>query len=154
MLIERSIFLPCPVSRCVAEVMTPRLLSYVASPMVSFVPLNPTEWPQQWEEKKYLVGMRLFGFIPLGSQTVNISVPSQGSQHLELRDNGYSGFIPKWDHLITIKGVEGGTLYTDRVEVQARLFTPFVWVFAWLFYRHRQRRWQKLVAGGFSYGQP
>lgn len=68
-----------------------------------------------------------------------------------LRDNGYSRLIPKWDHLITIRAAEGGCLYTDRVEIHAGVFTPFVWSFAWLFYRHRQRRWVHLVNNGFAY---
>ena len=68
------------------------------------------------------------------------------------RDAGHSALIPVWDHLITIEPVAAGVLYRDQVEVRARVLTPFIWLFAQVFYRHRQRRWRKLVASGFDYG--
>jgi len=133
---------------------TSRLLQYVASPLVAFVPVSPPALPEQWEEQKYVVRLRLFGFIPFGRQTINISVPSRSDSHIELRDNGYGSLISKWDHLITIRSADGGCVYSDRVEVKAGVLTPFVWAFAWLFYRHRQRRWQRLVSSAFEYKKP
>jgi len=47
-----------------------------------------------------------------------------------LRDNGYSPLITKWDHVITAQEVSGGTLYRDRVTIEAGILTPFVWLFA------------------------
>lgn len=154
MLVERSTFLPCPPKQCFEEVRTSRLLQYVARPLVKFVPVDPPVLPKQWEEKKYLVRLRILGVIPFGCQTINISVPSRSDAHFELRDNGYSSLIPKWDHLITIRAAEGGCVYSDRVEIRAGVLTPFVWSFAWLFYRHRQRRWVRLVNNGFEYKSP
>lgn len=72
---------------------------------------------------------------------------------MELRDDGRGTLATKWDHLITIQASEQGS-YTDRVEVRAGVLTPFVWLFSWFFYRHRQRRWQRLIANGFAYGEP
>lgn len=69
-----------------------------------------------------------------------------------LGDNGYSPLISKWDHLITAQEVNGGTLYRDSVTIKAGVLTPFVWLFARLFYAHRQRRWATLAANGFNYG--
>ena len=46
---------------------------------------------------------------------------------------------------------DGRTRYTDSVEVRAGLLTPLVWAFATAFYRHRQRRWRRLVRRGFRY---
>ena len=92
--------------------------------------------------------------FPLGRQTIAISIPLRGDSHIELRDNGFSGLISRWDHLITIRSVVGGCVYSDRVEINAGVLTPFVWVFAWLFYRHRQRRWQRLVKDAFRYERP
>jgi hypothetical protein len=43
-------------------------------------------------------------------------------------------------------------LSRDTVEVRAGVLTPFIWLFAQLFYRHRQRRWRALVARRFAYG--
>ena len=61
--------------------------------------------------------------------------------------------IRRWDHLITIEPAgPRRTRYTDWVEAEAGLLTPLVWAFARVFYAHRQRRWQRLVAHGFRYG--
>jgi hypothetical protein len=69
-----------------------------------------------------------------------------------VRDNGHGDLPRKWDHRITlVPQPGGGTLYTDRVEVGAGVLTPFVWLFAGMFYRHRQRRWRRLVENDFDY---
>lgn len=151
MKIERSSLLSCSVEQCLQQARSPRLLEHVASPLVTFEPLNPSVFPEKWQEQAYLVRLRLFGFIPFGQQTINISISAQTLDSIELRDNGHGSLIAKWDHRIIIRSADGGTLYTDRVEIQAGLLTPFVWAFAWLFYRHRQRRWQQLVGTDFSY---
>ncbi|NBB24765.1 DUF3703 domain-containing protein [Porphyrobacter sp. SLTP] len=39
----------------------------------------------------------------------------------------------------------GGTHYSDEVEVSAGALTPFIWAFAQIFYWHRQRRWRGLA---------
>ena len=55
--------------------------------------------------------------------------------------------IRKWDHWITVApNPDGSTDYRDEVEISAGVLTPFVWIFAQLFYRHRQRRWRGLAA--------
>jgi hypothetical protein len=68
-----------------------------------------------------------------------------------IRDNGHSMLINRWDHRITLEPSGVGTLYRDHVIIEAGVFTIFIWAFAQLFYRHRQRRWRKLVANGLSY---
>lgn len=134
--------------------MTPKLLHYVARPMVAFITVSSPALPERWKEGKYVVGLRLFGFIPLGHQTIVMSVPSRSGSHIELRDNGYSSLPSRWDHLIAIRSAEGGCVYSDLVEVKAGVLTPFVWVFAWLYYRRRQRRWLRLVNNAYKYDRP
>jgi hypothetical protein len=156
MQIERSIVLPCSAERCFSEVQTPRLLLYVARPVLRFVPLESTSFPERWEQREYVVAVRLLGVVPIGKQLVNISGRDRSSEkgrfYVELRDNGRGTLMSKWDHLITIEARPEGCRYTDRVEIQAGFLTPFVWLFAWFFYRHRQNRWRRLVANNFAYG--
>lgn len=99
--------------------------------------------------------MRLFAFIPIGKQWIRITTQDLSNQsghfHVELRDNGSSALISTWDHRILIEETKEGCRYTDKIEIKAGLLTPFVAAFAWLFYRHRQKRWQRLVANGFQY---
>jgi hypothetical protein len=155
MYIERTVHLSCTPEQCFAEVLTPRLMLHIASPLVHFSPIEPKVLPERWEQKEYLISVRLFKFLPIGRQWVNISGQDRSSEvgHfcMKLRDNGRGTLMSKWDHLITIESSGQGCSYTDRVEVKASLLTPFVWLFAWFFYRHRQRRWQRLVANGFAY---
>ena len=156
MRIERSVLLPCAPQRCFEAVQTPRLLEYVAKPMLRFVPLAPSTWPVRWESRAYLVAVRFLGLLPIGRQWVNISWRDRSQEfghfYVELRDDGRGTLMSKWDHLITIEACGEGSRYTDCVEVQAGLLTPLVWLFAWCFYRHRQRRWHKLVVNGFDFG--
>ena len=39
------------------------------------------------------------------------------------------------------------------LSFRAGVLTPFIWLFAQLFYRHRQSRWRRLVANGFDYAR-
>jgi hypothetical protein len=122
----------------------------VAAPLIKMRPSQPTELPEIWSEGTYSVFMYLFGFIPFGKQAMVVSFPEYKDGFC-LCDNGYGTFIRKWDHLVTIEGTGDGTLYRDRLTVEAGILTPFVWGFSQLFFRHRQRRWRKLVARSFEY---
>lgn len=158
MLVERSVLLACSPQQCFAEVQTPRLMLHIASPLVRFMPIEPQTLPERWEQKEYLFSVRLFGFLPMGRQWVNLSARDRSNEsgrfYMELRDNGRGTLMSKWDHRLTIQTSGQGCHYTDRVEVKAGILTPLVWLFAWFFYRHRQRRWQRLAANSFAYRQP
>ncbi len=150
MIVNLSTFLAAEPREVEAHLRTSRLLIYIASPLVKFTPYGATQLPERWEEGTYWVSLRLLGFIPLGKQAVVISYPESPGSFC-LRDNGHGTLIKKWDHQITVDPSETGTLYRDQVTIEAGIFTFFIWAFAQLFYRHRQRRWRKLVASGFSY---
>jgi len=57
-----------------------------------------------------------------------------------------SGLLARmWNHDISFREVGPGKVsYTDEIEIQAGCLTPAIWLFAHLFYRHRQRRWKVL----------
>jgi Protein of unknown function (DUF3703) len=131
-----------------AEVQTAALLVHVAWPLVRFVPIGETPLDEFKLGGRYQVTLRLFGFLPFGRQWIvtSLHVPETGTWPKKLRDNGYSALINKWDHWITVApDGDGSTYYTDAVEIGAGLMTPFVWLFAQIFYRHRQRRWRALA---------
>ncbi len=137
-----STVLTAPVERVWSLLETPDLLAHVARPLVTFEPLDPPALPERWVDGPYRVRMRVFGVVPI-EHTIVIS---RDDAARSIRDNGHGRLVPTWDHLITIAPLEGAaTRYTDRLEVRAGALTPFVWAFAWLFYRHRQRRWRRLV---------
>ena len=152
MLVDISTYLPCNPNDAIEHVNSPRLLVYVAKPLVKFVPIEPLQLPLAWTDGTYWVSLHLFGVIPLGRQAVVISHPS--SAIFTLRDNGHSALIRKWDHVITIEPSGNGTLYRDQVTIHAGMLAPFIWLFAQLFFHHRQMRWRKLARDRFSYGNP
>lgn len=155
MKVALSTTLDAPAVRVWQEVRTTRLLAYVAAPLQVFEPLEPPELPEVWSDGAYRVRLKLLGVLPVGTQCIVISFPAgdlPGHGRFELRDNGYGSLAKRWDHRIVVQALpDGRTRYTDSVEVRAGLLTPLVWAFATAFYRHRQRRWRRLVRRGFRY---
>ena len=138
------------------ELQRPALLEYVAAPLVAFDPVDLEAFPQRWEEDEYRVAMLLFGVIPLGEQTIDVSRQrvddTEGNQSYQLRDGGTGKLVSVWDHLISVRETpDNKTVYTDEVDVEAGVLTPLVFLFAVVFYRHRHRRWRKLVENNFEY---
>jgi hypothetical protein len=129
-------------------VQTPRLLDFVAAPLMRFEYLEPLR-PRRFEAGgRCLARLRIFGIVPFGTQWIVTSLdePAEGAWPRRLRDDGHGALIAMWDHWITVApDIGGGTRYTDELEVRAGALTPFVWAFAQVFYRHRQRRWRKLA---------
>jgi hypothetical protein len=150
MIVDISMILECGIDEAVPHVKTPRLLEFVAAPLIRFVPVNPPVFPEVWSVGEYSVALRLFGVVPFGKQAIVISMPSTETG-FTVHDAGHSALINTWDHLITITPHGSGCHYRDRVEVRAGVLTPFVWLFAQMFCRHRQRRWWVLVARNFAY---
>jgi hypothetical protein len=151
MRITQTTLLAISAEEAFRHVRTSALLEYVAAPVMRFTLLEPAALPTEWEEARYKVGLRLFGFLPIGHQWIVTSAPNGEKPPLILRDNGHSPMIRKWDHWIFIEPLSASSCrYIDRVNVEAGILTPGVWLFAKLFYAHRQRRWQKLVALNFA----
>jgi hypothetical protein len=150
MIVDISTILECTIDEAVTHVKTPRLLEFVAAPLVRFVPVSPPVFPDLWSAGEYSVALRLFGVVPFGKQAIVISMPPTETG-FTVRDAGHSALINTWDHFIIITPHGYRCHYRDRVEVRAGLLTPFIWLFAQFFYRHRQRRWRALVAKNFDY---
>lgn len=138
--------LPMVAQDVLARLRTPDLLGFVAAPLVRFKPLDPPQFPSEWTEGKFLVAARLFGLVPLGRQTIDISFDGLSNDRYAVRDNGYGDLARRWDHRIEVIDLGSGqTRYRDTVDVEAGVLTPLVWLFARLFYSHRQRRWRQLA---------
>ncbi len=150
MYLELDSRLPCSFERAVAEVKQPRLLIHIARPMVHFTPCDGTVIPEQWRERTYWFQLKLLGVLPFGKQAVRISFEEQPGRFM-VRDNGFSALIRKWDHRITITDSDGAVIYRDQLELDAGILTPLVWLFARVFYGHRQSRWRKLAEAQFDY---
>jgi hypothetical protein len=145
--VQLSTKLPITAEEAAALVAIPALLNHIAAPLLRFVALDPPALPDVWGERRYHVRVLLGGLLPLGRQWIDISRHSGPAGGFRMRDNGSGDLARRWDHWITITpDAAGGCTYTDDVEIEAGLLTPFVWSFAKLFYAHRQRRWRVLAA--------
>ena len=122
----------------------PETLMHVAWPLLRFVPTEPL--PRRWREGGvYAVKVRLGGVLPIGRQEIRVSSGVEGDERW-LRDDGRGSLVRRWDHRVRVApSPDGGTRYTDEIDVEAGALTPVVRAFAELFYRHRQRRWRALV---------
>lgn len=131
-----------------AEVQTAGLLQHITWPLVRFEPVSSTSFDRFRPGGRYQLKLRLFGIIPFGTQWIVTSLHEADDTEWpkRLRDNGRSALISKWDHWITVTpDPNGGTHYSDDVDVSAGFLTPFIWAFAQIFYWHRQRRWRGLA---------
>lgn len=146
---SREIILDRPAEVVWGAVLRPATFQFVGRPVVEFKPVDTGGFPDRWVAGDYRARMYLFGVIPMGKQRIGISLDDSkaGEGEYRLRDDGGSALVSTWDHRITVRALDGTrTCYRDEVEVRAGLLTFCVWLFARLFFTHRQRRWKRLMA--------
>ncbi len=151
MRLECTSLLACPVEAIRAELDKPALLQHIAAPMLIFQPVEPSTFPARWSPGKYRATLLVGGRVPIGEHTLNPQPLPPDSEAVVWHDAGYSDLITVWDHTIIVEDFYGMTRYRDQVEIHAGLLTVPAWLFAQLFYRHRQRRLNRLVAARFDY---
>ncbi len=141
--------LAAPADRVWAELQKPRLLQYVAAGRLRFVPVEPPAFPERWRDGEYRVALRGLGWLPLGEQVISIRI---SASERKLHDHGSSPFFRRWDHRISVEpGGPAASRYTDRIEFDAGLLNALLLPLVKSFFRHRQRRWRRLVDNGFDY---
>lgn len=148
---ELSTTLPAPVETVWHHLQRSAVMTYVAHPRLRLHPIDSPALPERWIKGQYRVAVYWFGVIPLGTQTIGVSFPPVEPPGHALRDDGHSTVFRCWSHLITLapRGPDA-TLYTDTVEVAARIpRLAFAGVLRH-FFKHRQKRWHTLVQRGFD----
>lgn len=117
----------------------------IAWPMVRFVPANDP-FPEKWIEGAAIyLRSYIFGLIPVGTRRIFFEKIDKSSMQLQSRES--DPLTKQWDHLISVVPInETSCIYSDEVEIDAGVLTPLVWLWANWFYRHRQSRWNKLLA--------
>jgi hypothetical protein len=139
-----STTLDCAPEKAWAAVQTSALFQRVAWPLVSIRALPGETLPETWREGATVhCRMRILG-VSAGVHTLGFELIDQAARDLQSRES--DALVRRWDHLISIRPAPGGkTRYSDEIDIDAGLLTPFVYAFAQVFYRHRQRRWRKLA---------
>lgn len=119
--------LACAANRAWEEVQKPRLLNYVAAPLLKFAPLNASGFPEIWGEGDFFVSMFGFGLLPLGLERIGISTSVGTEGIFRLRDDGGGTLVRGWDHHMTIRpDGDEDCFYCDTVDIRrARLLRSF-----------------------------
>jgi hypothetical protein len=137
--------LPCSADAAWEEVQKTALLAEIAWPLITFGPAGGDALPERWPNGgTVLVRSCMFGVIPLGTRTLTIEPVAPGAREIQTRE--HDPLIRRWDHYIRIdEAGHGRCRYLDRVDIDAGALTLPVWLFSQLFFRHRQRRWQRVA---------
>jgi hypothetical protein len=145
--------LACSPEKVWEEVQRPALHREIVRPLFRFVPADPPQFPERWLEgaTMHFKGY-LFGIIPLGTHTIFLERIDAAAREIQSRES--EPLVRRWDHLVRVRpSGDRQVLYSDEILIDAGWLTPFVWLFAQWFYRHRQRRWRR-VARRLSAAEP
>lgn len=145
MLARISTRLECTESELWQKITKPKSLQFVASPILSFVPVEAGILDSEWQvERTYSLKLYFFKVIPLGHHSIQLVKIDRDNNTISSCESGL--LVSVWKHNIFFQEVMPGVVsYTDEIEIRAGWLTPFIWGFAHMFYRHRQRRWKILL---------
>ena len=120
-------------------------LRYVTRGLLGFRGVG--EIPERLAEgETYTLRLWFFGVVPAWRHEIRIAHVDEAGREIRTEERG--GPVRGWRHRITVDGEGwGSTRYMDEIDVKAGVLTPFVWFYAELFYRYRQRRWRRLARG-------
>lgn len=118
-------------------------LQYIARPYATFTPLDKKREIIWKEGERPSFRFSLFGIIPLGIHRINVI---RFDKENGIYTNEGNRLVPVWNHEIILEETDDRKcLYTDKVEIGAGWKTVFIWLWANLFYSHRQKKWKKLL---------
>jgi ligand-binding SRPBCC domain-containing protein len=143
MLVRVTTRLPAPADHVWDAVQRTETLRYVTRGLLGFRLDRGT--PEQFAEgETYRMRLLFFGLLPAWRH--EIRVVRVDHVHREIRTEEHGGPVRAWSHRITVDDEGWGSArYLDEIEIAAGVATPFVWLYAQLFYRYRQRRWRRLA---------
>ena len=120
-------------------------LMHVASPILKFKPKNGQVLPEKWTKGEELrLKLLLFGFIPLGDHVIKLVEINKNENLIISNERGRLTEV--WNHTIKFESINNHKIkYTDEIEIEAGILTWAIWLFAQVFYRHRQNKWKELM---------
>lgn len=138
-----STVLPATSAELLDRISRPAYLIHVCSPLLDFRPYGGTVLDREWAvDKEYALKLYFRGFLPLGRHHITLKRFDKAAHVIVSSESGL--LARTWNHTITFHDVPGGVQYTDEIEIRAGVLTLFIWLFAHVFYRHRQRRWKEV----------
>jgi hypothetical protein len=119
-------------------------LRYITAPYAKFTPVNPYEKDEWCEGTAIDFRLWIFGFIPFGIHTILVQRLDESNYIVTSREK--NRLVPIWNHTISLVPMNTlTTSYTDEVELNARWLTQLVYLWARVFYKHRQKKWLLLL---------
>jgi hypothetical protein len=114
-------------------------LQFICRPMARFTPLNDD---LIWKRgKTFNLSLSIMG-ISFGTHTIKV----EDFRIEKIATSESNKYVPVWKHNISLEQLDDmRTKYTDIVEIHAGIKTPFIWLWANLFYLHRQKKWELLL---------
>lgn len=132
------------------EITKPSSLQYVAAPILYFFPEGGTNLTGNWElNKEYNLKLYFLKFIPFGSHRIIVKKIDILTNEITSNESGLLAKV--WNHTIKFNLINSDQIeYTDIIEIKAGLLTVFIWMFSHFFYRHRQRKWKRLLSKSYN----
>jgi ligand-binding SRPBCC domain-containing protein len=117
-------------------------LQKIAKPYVYFTaPEGISKWKPGTDCRMLF---RLYGLIPMGEHKIRVARWDKASWTIETHESDRLARV--WNHSIDLEPLgDGTTRYTDTVVIDAGRLTPLVRLWSVMFYRHRQRKWKRLL---------
>jgi hypothetical protein len=145
MIARISALMACLEDELWQKILDPGSLQFVASPILSFRPVQKGSIAGDWQVGvPYQFNLYFLKFIPMGRHTIQLVRIVKETRTIVSQESGILARV--WNHAICFREAAPGVVrYTDEIEIQAGWLTPGIWLFAQLFYRHRQRRWKVLL---------
>jgi ligand-binding SRPBCC domain-containing protein len=143
MLVRVSTRLPAPADLVWDTVKQTDTLRYVTRGLLGFR-IEGRAPARLAEGETYRMRLLFFGVVPAWRHEIHVVELDEDAHEIRTEERG--GPVRRWRHRIAVDE-EGwaSTRYLDEIEVGAGVLTPFVWAYAQLFYRYRQRRWRRLA---------
>ena len=116
---------------------------YITRGMLGF--RGAEEWPEVFQEGQVIETKLLFFNLVPGwehrSRVIRID-----HENMEIASQEEGGVVRRWNHRKWIEDkTEWSCLYTDEIDIDAGVLTCFIWMYAHVFYRYRQRRMRQLA---------
>jgi hypothetical protein len=116
----------------------------ICKPMATFKIItkeNIVIWDLNTE---YIFKLFLYGFILFGNHKIILETIDTERNIIQSKE--HNNIVRIWNHKITMENYgEKITKYTDEVEIYAGIFTFFIAFWGIIFYKHRQKKWQKMA---------
>jgi len=119
-------------------------LIYICKPIATFKTGTKDKYIK-WElNKEYIFKLFIYWFIPFGNHKILLEKIDEENKIIISKE--HNNIVKIWNHKIKIedKG-ENIIKYTDEIELYAGVFTLFIAIWGIMFYKHRQKKWKKIV---------